>query len=237
MEEKPTIGGKMAQIDKIFPSNECATCTQLPEMLELTSNPSMTILSFAELLDIEGEPGDFKVRILKKPRYVDPVKCTACTDCFPACPVGGIPMEFNLGRGASKAISFYSPFPPRKAIINPEKCSYIATGKCGEGATPPCVEACQPGAIDFQQQPQVVEISVGAIIVATGAEEDKGETLRRHGYGTLPNVLTSLEFERLLSGLGPTSGIVMRDDKKEPQKVAWIVCDDSSPVPFMSASA
>jgi heterodisulfide reductase subunit A len=237
LERKPTIGGKMAQLDKMFPSNECATCTQLPKMLELTSNPSMTILAFAELLEVKGSAGEFKVRIRKQPRFVDPAKCTACTDCFPACPVGGIPMEFNLGRGASKAISFYSPFPPRKALINPTKCAYLVEGKCGTGPRPPCVEACQPGAIDFSQKPQEVEISAGAIIVATGAEEQTGEALARYGKGRLANVLTSLEFERLLSGLGPTGGIVRRDDKKEPRRLAWIISKDSSPVAFMSAAA
>ncbi|MBA7521591.1 hypothetical protein ES705_13698 [subsurface metagenome] len=112
-EEKPTIGGKMAQIDKMFPSNECATCTSLPLMLELTNDPNLTMLAFSEVKSIEGSVGDFKVKIEKKPRYVNPMKCTACTDCFPVCPVGGIPMEFNFGRGSSKAIFFYSPFPPR----------------------------------------------------------------------------------------------------------------------------
>jgi len=237
LERKPTIGGKMAQLDKMFPSNECATCTQLPKMLELTSNPNMTILAFAELLELKGSAGDFRVRILKQPRYVDPMKCTACTDCFPVCPVGGIPMEFNLGRGASKAISFYSPFPPRKALIDAKRCAYLVQGKCGDKEKPPCVEACQPNAINFAQKPQEAEIHIGAIIVATGAEEARGETLARYGHGKFPNVLTSLEFERLLSGLGPTGGIVRRDDKKEPQKIAWIVLNDSSPIVFMTAAA
>ena len=95
----------MTQIDKMFPSNECSTCTILSRMLELTSNPNMTLLAFADVKSIEGEAGDFKVKVVKKPRYADPMKCAACTDCFPVCPVGGIPMEFNFGRGASKAIA------------------------------------------------------------------------------------------------------------------------------------
>ncbi|MEW5692923.1 MAG: NAD(P)-binding protein, partial [Candidatus Hydrogenedentota bacterium] len=102
-EEKPTIGGKMAQIDKMFPSNECATCTSLPLMLELTNNPNMTILAFTEVKSIEGSCGNFKIKITKKPRYVDTAKCTACTDCFQVCPVGDVPMEFNFGRGSTKA--------------------------------------------------------------------------------------------------------------------------------------
>jgi heterodisulfide reductase subunit A len=237
VEEKPTIGGKMAQIDKMFPSNECSTCTILPKMLELTSNPNMTLVAFAEVKSIEGEAGEFKVKVVKNPRYVDPMKCTACTDCFPVCPVGGLPMEFNFGRGASKAISFYSPFPPRKALINPEKCTFILEGKCGDKEVPPCVEVCEPEAIVFDQKPEEVEFNVGAVILATGMDEMKADILETYGYGKLPNVLTALEYERLLSGLGPTGGIVKRDDKKEPQSVAWYVLGNPSPVGFMTAVA
>ena len=237
VEEKPTIGGKMAQIDKMFPSNECSTCTILPKMLELTSNPNVAIVSFADVESIEGEPGDFKVKVTKKPRYVDPAKCTACTDCFPVCPVGGIPMEFNFGRGTSKAISFYSPFPPRKALINPEKCTYLIEGKCGDKDIPPCVEACKPEAIVFDQKPQTVEFNVGAVILATGMKEMKSGLLEEYGYSQFPNVLTGLEYERLLSGLGPTSGVVKCDDGREPESVCWYVLDHLSPVGFMTAVA
>jgi len=174
-DEKPTIGGKMAQIDKMFPSNECATCTALPIMLELTNNPNLTVLAYSEVKSIEGTYGDFKVKIVKKPRYVNPMKCTACTDCFPACPVGGVPMEFNFGRGSTKAIFFYSPFPPRKALIDPERCTYITQKKCGDKDIPPCVEACKPEAIDFNQKYQEVELNVGAIILACGADEVKDD--------------------------------------------------------------
>jgi len=237
VENKPTIGGKMAQIDKMFPSNECSTCTILPRMLELTSNPNMTIVAFAEVKSIDGEAGDFKVKVVKNPRYVDPMKCTACTDCFPVCPVGGVPMEFNFGRGASKAIYFYSPFPPRKALIDPEKCTYILEGKCGDKEVPPCVEVCEPEAIVFDQKPVEVEFNVGAVILATGMDEMKTELLETFGYGKFPNVLTALEYERLLSGLGPTGGVVKRDDNKEPQSVAWYVLSNPSPVGFMTAVA
>ena len=237
VEEKPTIGGKMAQIDKMFPSNECATCTILPKMLELTSNPNVSIVSFANVESIEGELGDFKVKVTKKPRYVDPTKCTACTDCFPVCPVGGVPMEFNFGRGTSKAISFYSPFPPRKALINPEKCTYIIDGKCGEKEIPPCVEACKPEAILFDQKPQEVEFNVGAVILATGMKEMEPEHLKKYGYSKFPDILTGLEYERLLSGLGPTGGIVKRDNGQEPESVCWYVLDNCSSVGFMTAVA
>lgn len=236
VEEKPTIGGKMAQIDKMYPSDECATCTILPRMLELTSNPdNITIMAFSEVTGIKGTAGDFTVKVTKKPRYVDPMKCNACTDCFPVCPVGGVPMEFNHGRGFSKAIAFYSPFPPRKAIIYPEKCDYFVKGKCGDEDQPPCVKACEAEAIDFDQKPQEVELHVGAIILATGRVEETKDASKKCGYGKFPNILTALEYERLLSGLGPTGGVVKRDDGKEPQSVAWMVIDSSSSVSFLTA--
>jgi len=238
VEEKPTIGGKMAQIDKMYPSDECSTCTILPRMLELTSNPdNITIMAFSEVTGIEGTAGDFTVKVTKKPRYVDPAKCNACTDCFPVCPVGGVPMEFNHGRSTSKAIAFYSPFPPRKAIIYPEKCDYFVKGKCGDEDQPPCVKACEAEAIDFDQKPQEVELHVGAVILATGRVEATKDASEKCGYGKIPNILTALEYERLLSGLGPTGGVVKRDDGKEPQSVAWMVIDSSSPVSFLTAVA
>ena len=129
LEEKPTIGGTMAQLDKMYPTNECATCTLLPKMLELASNQNVKLITFAELKDVEEVDGGFKVRVVKQVRYVDPTKCNACTECFAVCPVGGVPKAFNFGRGTSKAISFWSPFPPRKALIDPNACTYIKEGK------------------------------------------------------------------------------------------------------------
>ena len=223
-EKKPTIGGRMAQLDKMFPTDECGMCTILPKLLEVTSNPNIQLMAFCDVVGVEGSAGDFKVRILKKPRYVDVTKCNACTECFPACPVSGVPIEFNYGRGSAKAISFYSPFPPRKAIIYPEWCSYLKDGKCGEGDKPPCVEACKPEAIDFTQKPKEVEINVGAIIIATGLDVYLPIETGKYGYGSYKNVLTSIEYERLLSGIGPTGGTVKRADGSVPKRVAWIQC-------------
>ena len=224
LESKPTIGGRMAQLDKMYPTGECAMCTQLPKMLEITTNPNIQLMTFCEVVGLEGNPGEFTVTVLKKPRYVDPVKCNACMECFPVCPIGGVPMEFNFGRGASKAITFYSPFPPRKAMIYPDVCAYIKEGKCGEGEKPPCVAACKPEAIDFSQEPQEVQIKVGAIVVATGVDVYRSPELSRLGYGQYADVLTGIEFERLLSGIGPTAGIVQRADGTVPKRVAWIQC-------------
>ena len=224
VEKNPTLGGRMAQLDKMFPSDECGMCTILPKLLEITSNPNIQLMAFCEVQSVEGTAGDFKVKVLKKPRYINPMKCNACTECFPACPVGGVPIEFNYGRGASKAISFYSPFPPRKALIYPDYCTYLKEGKCGDGEKPPCVEACKPEAIDFTQKPTEVEVSVGAIIVATGLEVYRPPEIPKYGFGKFGNVLTSIEYERLLSGIGPTAGVVKREDGTVPKKVAWVQC-------------
>ncbi|WP_455393303.1 FAD-dependent oxidoreductase, partial [[Eubacterium] cellulosolvens] len=224
VEKNPTLGGRMAQLDKMFPSDECGMCTILPKLLEITSNPNIQLMAFCEVQSVEGTAGDFKVKVLKKPRYIDPMKCNACTECFPACPVGGVPIEFNYGRGASKAISFYSPFPPRKALIFPDYCTYLKEGKCGDGEKPPCVEACKPEAIDFTQKPTEVEVNVGAIIVATGLDTYRPAEIPKYGFGKFGNVLTSMEYERLLSGIGPTAGIVKRADGTVPKKVAWVQC-------------
>jgi heterodisulfide reductase subunit A len=224
VEKKPTLGGRMAQLDKMFPSDECGMCTILPKLLEITSNPNIQLMAFCEVQSVEGVPGDFKVKILKKPRYIDPIKCNACTECFPACPVGGVPIEFNYGRGASKAISFYSPFPPRKAIIYPEYCTYLKEGKCGDGEKTPCELACKPEAINLSQKPTEVEVNVGAIIVTTGLDVYLPKELPKYGYGKYKNVLTSIEYERLLSGIGPTAGLVKRADGTIPKKVAWVQC-------------
>ncbi len=244
LEEKATIGGTMAQLDKMYPTNECATCTLLPKMLELTSNQNVKLITFAALKDVKEVDGGFRVRVAKQVRYVDPAKCNACTECFAACPVGGVPKAFNFDRGTSKAISFWSPFPPRKAVIDPNACTYIMEGKCGDGNEPLCAKACAPGAVDFTQQPTEVELEVGAIILATGSEKEQGERIEQFGYSKNSNVLTCLEYERLLSGLGPTGGVVKRDDGTIPRRLAWIVCEDfdggkvqSSPVCFMTAAS
>ncbi|MFC2170100.1 FAD-dependent oxidoreductase, partial [Acidobacteriota bacterium] len=126
---------------------------------------------------------------------------------------------------------------PRKALINPDKCTYILEGKCGDKEIPPCVEACEPEAIVFNQKPVETEFSVGAVVFATGMAEMKAESKEKYGYGEFPNILTALEYERLLSGLGPTGGIVKRDDKKEPQSIAWYVLNNPSPIGFMTAVA
>jgi heterodisulfide reductase subunit A len=223
VEKKPTIGGRMAQLDKMYPTNECAMCVSLPKMLEITSNPNIKLLTYSEVVGVDGSAGNFTVRVLKKPRYIEAQKCNACMECVRVCPVKGIPSQFDAGMGVRKAVYFYSPFPPRIAVIGDE-CDYLKYGKCGDGKVPPCVEACEPEAIDLNQKPQEVELEVGAIIVATGSDVLEPAVRTEYGYGVYKNVLTALQYERLLSGIGPTAGKVKRADGVEPKRIAWIQC-------------
>jgi len=223
VEKNPTIGGRMAQLDKVYPTNECAMCISLPKMLEITSNPNIKLLTYSEVVGVDGSAGNFRVNVFRKPRYTNALKCNACMECAKVCPVKGIPSQFDAHMGTRKAVYFYSPFPPRIAVIGDE-CDYLKTGKCGDGKTPPCVEVCEPEAIDFNQKPEEVELKVGAIIVATGFDVLEPVMKNEYGYGVSKNVLTALQYERLLSGVGPTAGKVKRADGVEPKRIAWIQC-------------
>ncbi|MBN1455579.1 MAG: CoB--CoM heterodisulfide reductase iron-sulfur subunit A family protein, partial [Methanomicrobia archaeon] len=168
VEKKPSIGGRMAQLDKTFPTNDCSICILAPKMLECFGHPNVTVITNAEVMGLEGAAGNFTARIVKKPRYVDEYKCTGCGRCVLACRLKArYPDEFNMNLGKRPAISLYFiQAVPRVAIIDDEHCLMLTKGKCGK--SPPCVEACGPDAIDFEQQPEELELDVDAIIVATG---------------------------------------------------------------------
>jgi len=224
VEKEASLGGRMTQLDKMFPTGDCGMCTILPKLMELTSNPNIQLMPFCEVKKVDGKPGDFKVTVLKKPRYVDWLKCNACTECFSVCPVGEVPIKFNYGKGSWKAINFHSPFPPRKAIIEPQYCAYLKTGKCGDGEKPPCVEACKPDAIRLDDAPAEIEVQVGAIINSTGLSVWHPEEIPRYGFGKFKNVVTGIDYERMLSGIGPTAGEIKRADGTSPKSVAFIQC-------------
>ncbi|MFQ6061426.1 MAG: FAD-dependent oxidoreductase, partial [Thermoplasmata archaeon] len=168
VEKEPSIGGHMAQLDKTFPTLDCSACILTPKMVDVARHPNIELMAYSEVVALEGHVGDFRVKILKKPRYVDMEKCRTCGDCAEACRLGGrIPNEFDMGMGKRSAI--YIPFPqavPQKYLIDPEGCVYITRGVCGK--TPKCIEACEPKAIDFDQKEEEVELNVGVIIIATG---------------------------------------------------------------------
>ena len=221
VERQPSIGGHMAQLDKTFPTMDCSQCILTPKMVDVARHPNIELITYAEVKAVEGYVGNFKVKIEKKPRYVDEDKCTGCGVCSQKCPMKKIPDEFNAGLGTRTAI--YIPFPqaiPHVAVIDPEHCLYLTKGKCRV-----CEKFCQANAINFEQKPEEIELDVGAIIVATGYEVYDPTQDEEYGYGRYEDVITALQMERLLSASGPTGGMVVRpSDKAKPKKVAYVQC-------------
>jgi len=220
VEKTPSIGGKMAQLDKTFPTLDCSACILTPKMVFAAKNKNIQLLTYAEVQDIKGSAGDFTVKILKKPRYVRMEECLGCGDCIAKCPMS-VPDEFNLGMSKRKVI--YWPFPqsvPLVPTIDREHCLYFTKGICRV-----CEKFCPTGAIDFKQEPETVELNVASIIVATGFQLQDPTQLPKYGYGKYANVRTSLEFERLVSSTGPTAGEIVRaSDKKHARSIAFIQC-------------
>ncbi|MGQ9582167.1 MAG: FAD-dependent oxidoreductase [Thermoplasmatota archaeon] len=220
VERQPSIGGRMAQLDKTFPTGDCAICVLAPKMVDVLHTPGIALLTYSEVRAVEGHPGSFDVAIERKPRYVDEAKCVGCGACAESCPASA-PNEFDMGLGKRKAI--YVLFPqaaPLKYTIDPAVCIHFKTGKCGN-----CRKVCPTGAIDFEMKPEVVRTRVGAIIVATGFDPYTPHLHGYWGYREFANVVTALELERMINASGPTKGEVLRpSDRKVPKRVAFIQC-------------
>ena len=224
IERSPSIGGRMAQLDKTFPTLDCSACILTPKMVDVANHPNIELHTYSEIESVDGYIGNFKVKIRKKPRYVEEDKCVGCGACAEACRLHGrIQNEFDMN--LSKRSAIYVPFPqavPLKYTIDPEKCIYLKTGKCGDHSL--CVEACgDREAINFNQKEKIVEVEVGTIVVATGFDLFDPCKKPEYGYGKYDNVITGLEFERLVSASGPTGGHV-EINGKEPKKVVFIQC-------------
>ncbi|TET77294.1 MAG: CoB--CoM heterodisulfide reductase iron-sulfur subunit A family protein [Dehalococcoidia bacterium] len=246
VEKEPSIGGRMAQLDKTFPTLDCSACILTPKMVDVSQHPNITLLTYSEVKEVRGFVGNFEVDILKKAKLVDYVKCTGCGTCWQACPER-IPSEFDLILGTRPAI--YIPFAqavPNKPVIDIANCRYEKYRRwkeTEEGPEPPqcriCEGVCPTEAIDRTQQDEIVTEKFGAIVVATGFKTFDYSVYGEYGGGRYPDVISSLQLERLMSAAGPTEGEVLRpSDGAHPKSVVFIQCvgsrDDKVGRPYCS---
>ena len=221
VEKTPSIGGRMSQLDKTFPTLDCSACILTPKMVEAAAHENITIYTYSEVEKVTGFVGDFHVEIRKKARSVDMSKCTGCGVCQEKCPSKKAPNEFNRGLDTRSAI--YTPFAqaiPNVPVIDREHCIKFKTGKCGV-----CSKVCQAGAIDYEQKDEIVTENYGAIVVATGFDTIKLDKYDEYAYSQSPDVITSLELERIMNAAGPTKGHLERmSDHKAPKSMVFIQC-------------
>jgi heterodisulfide reductase subunit A len=235
VEKDPSIGGHMSQLSETFPTLDCSQCILTPRMVEVAQHPNITLLTYAELEKLEGSIGNFKATIRKKAKSIDENLCTGCGLCCTKCPTKKIPSEFNTGLGTRTAI--YVPFPqavPNKPVIDKENCTYYLKGKCKI-----CEKVCAVGAIRFDQEDELVEFKVGAVVIATGFDVMQPSGFPEYGYGKYEDVITGLQFERLASASGPTLGEIRRpSDGKIPEKIVFVACagsrDPAKGIPYCS---
>ena len=215
VEKTPSLGGRMLQFSQVFPTLDCPQCIGTPKMAEVGSHPNIRLMAYAEVVDVTGSAGRFRVKIKKKSRFVDTEKCTACGECVRVCPVS-LPNEWDLGLSQRKAV--YIPFAqavPTTYTIDKSEGGCI---DCGE-----CETVCDAGAINHEAQDEYEEIEAGAIVVATGYEVFDARLKPEYGYGIYPNVITGLELERLDEAGGPTKGKI-ETNGQEPKNVVFIQC-------------
>ncbi len=219
VEREPSIGGHMAQLDRTFPNLDSAAEILAPRLELVRLDEYIELMTYSEVIEVSGYIGNFKVKIKKKARYVDETKCNGCGDCWKKCPVE-VDNEFDLGLSKRKAI--YTSFPqavPNIPVIDREHCTHFVNGECRA-----CEEACPTKAIYFNQEDEIVEVEVGAIVIATGYDTFDPTPMYQYGYGRFDNVITSLEFERICSPDGPKEGNIVLKDGSTPKSAAIIHC-------------
>jgi len=220
VEKAPSIGGRMAQLDKTFPTLDCSACILTPKMVDVAKHPNIELLTNTEVTCVSGFVGNYEVTAVKKSRYVDEDRCIGCELCTQVCPVK-VPDKINEGLSETRAISIYSPHAvPKVAIINPTYCLRLKYNACGK-----CVDVCEAKAINFEQQPKTIQFKVGGIILAVGSEVFDASKMPEFGYGRFKNVISNIEFERISDASGPTGGKIICPQNGEPPKsVVFIQC-------------
>lgn len=221
VEKTPSIGGHMAQLDKTFPTLDCSACILTPKMVSVAQSENINLLTYAEVEKVDGYVGNFEVTIRKKARSVDVDKCTGCGKCMEKCPQE-VPSEFEVGLAMRKAI--YTPFPqavPNKPAIDREHCRHFTRekGKCRV-----CQNVCTAGAIDYEQKDELITLTFGAIVIATGYEIFDPSVGPQWGYGRYDDVITALQFERMVNASGPTRGKITCKDGRVPERIAILHC-------------
>ncbi len=218
VEKSPTLGGHVAQLDRTFPNLDETSTILLPKLEELQRHPQIHPLTQTEVEEVEGFVGNFKARVKHQPRYVDPAKCTSCKRCEEVCPVD-LTNEFDMGLSKRKAIYLPSPLAfPHSYLIDSKACLFLQKGECGR-----CRDVCPDGAVRFEEVGMEFQLEVGTIVVATGYDPFDPKLKPEFGYGRYPNVMTALEFERLLSPKGPTKGRI-EVNGEQPRSVFFIQC-------------
>ena len=221
VEKNPSIGGKMAQLDKTFPTLDCSACILTPKMVDCAQHPNIEILSYSEVESVKGFVGNFTIKIRKKARFIDETKCTGCGVCMSKCPNNKNPDEFNMN--LSSRSSVYIPFAqaiPNIAVIDKNTCLKLNSGKCGV-----CSIVCPSKAIDYTQKDEIIERNYGAVVVATGFRPISLDNFNEFGYADNKDVITSMELERLMNAGGPTQGVLLRpSDNTHPKDITFIQC-------------
>jgi len=219
VENKPSIGGVMSQLDKTFPTLDCSMCTLAPRMVEVARHPNIELMTYSEVEGIDGSVGDFRLKVRRKATFIDWDKCTGCGACAEAC-IAKVPNEYDDGMSTRGAA--YVMFPqaiPMRAVVDRETCLDCKKKKCEE--------ACRADAFDWEMEDKTLELEVGSVVVATGFEQLDASILGEYGWGVHPNVITALQLERLLNASGPTEGNVVKSDGSHPDHIAFILCAGS----------
>jgi len=221
VEKSPTIGGRMAQLDKTFPTLDCSACILTPKMVDAAQHQNISLYTYSEVEEISGYVGNFTVKIRQRAGYVNRELCNGCGDCIVKCPAKKAKSEFDEGLCNRPAIHIpFAQAVPNKPVIDKENCTFFRTGKCGL-----CKRICGTNAIDFEQQDEIITQEYGVIIAATGFKPLSPTQYGEYLYGTSPDVLTSLEFERMMNAAGPTGGKIVRlSNGEKPKSIVFVQC-------------